>query len=122
VPVLMTLPPLDADRYFKWVSKNSTPVGDKILTWLGSVCKIYWWQERYSSAITSIAQETGTHCIDVRSAFLKTPDFRQFLCIDGIHPNEQGHKIIAEKIIEYIGNGYNYLLKSDASLNPALSV
>ena len=122
VPILMTLPPLDADRYFKWVSKNSSAIGDKILTWLGSVCKIYWWQERYSSAIARIAQETGTHCIDIRSAFLKTPDFRQYLCIDGIHPNEQGHVIIAEKFIEYISNGYNYLLKSDASLNPVLSV
>lgn len=117
IPVLMTLPPLDADRYFKWISKNSSIMGDKILTWLGSVSKIYWWQERYNSAIISTAQETKTRCIDIRSAFLKTPDFRQFLCIDGIHPNQKGHILIAEKIMEYISNGYNYLLREDAAFS-----
>lgn len=113
VPVLMTLPPLDPDRYFKWISKNSSAIGEKIMTWLGSVNKIYWWQERYNSAIISIAQETRTRWIDIRSAFLKTPDFRQFLCIDGIHPNNQGHRLIAEKILEYISNGHGYLLKAN---------
>jgi len=111
IPVLMTIPPLDAERYFKWVSKNSTLAGGKILEWLGTVSKIYWWQERYNSAILSIAQETRTRWIDVRSAFLKQPDFRQFLCIDGIHPNEKGHRIIAEKIFNYISADYKYLLK-----------
>ena len=114
IPVLMTLPPLDCDRYFKWISKNSSIMGDKILTWLGSVSKIYWWQERYNSAIISTAQETGTRWIDIRSAFLKNPDFRQFLCVDGIHPNQKGHILIAEKIMEYITDGYKYLLKSEA--------
>lgn len=111
IPVLMTIPPLDADRYFRWISKNSQAVGSKILEWLGSVSKIYWWQERYNSAILNIAQETKTRWIDVRSAFLKQPDFRQFLCIDGIHPNDKGHKLIAEKIMNYISSEYKYLLK-----------
>ena len=111
IPVLMTIPPLDADRYFKWISKNSGIIGEKILSWLGSVSKIYWWQERYNSAILNIAQETRTRWIDIRSAFLKSPDFRQLLCIDGIHPNEKGHRVIAEKIIEYISKDYKYLLK-----------
>lgn len=111
VPVLMTIPPLDADRYFRWISKNSAAVGGKILEWLGSVSKIYWWQERYNSAILNIAQETRTRWIDVRSAFLRQPDFRQFLCIDGIHPNEKGHRLIAEKIMNYISSEYKYLLK-----------
>ena len=114
IPVLMTLPPLDCDRYFKWISKSSSIMGDKILTWLGSVSKIYWWQERYNSAIISTAQETKTRCIDIRSAFLKTPDYRQFLCIDGIHPNNQGHRLIADKILEYINNGHGYLLKANS--------
>ncbi|UWG99185.1 SGNH/GDSL hydrolase family protein [Dehalobacter sp. DCM] len=115
VPVLMTLPPLDADRYFQWVSKNSTELGKNILTWLGSVNKIYWWQERYNSVIVSLAQETRTRWIDVRSAFLKTPDFTQLLCIDGIHPNEAGHKIIAQKVIDYLKRDYLFLLKDTTS-------
>ncbi len=112
VPVLLSLPPLDPDKYFKWVSQNSAAAGEKILTWLGSVNKIYWWQERYNSAIISIAQETRTKWIDIRSAFLNTPDFRKFLCIDGIHPNREGHQLIADKIMEYLNtHKYTYLLK-----------
>ncbi|MGI6777902.1 MAG: SGNH/GDSL hydrolase family protein [Acetivibrionales bacterium] len=110
IPVLMNLPPIDADRYFKWISRNSSVAGDKILTWLGSVGKIYWWQERYNSLILSVAQETKTRLIDIRGAFLKYPDFRKFICVDGIHPNEEGHKIIAGRIIEYIRSNYVFLL------------
>lgn len=110
VPVLLTLPPLDAEKYFKWISKNSAVVSEKILEWLGSVSKIYWWQERYNAAILNIARETQTRWIDIRSAFLNNPDFTEFLCKDGIHPNEKGHKVIASKIYEYIENSYGFLL------------
>jgi acyl-CoA thioesterase-1 len=111
VPVLLNLPPVDADRYFKWISKNSTYMGERILKWLGSVCKIYWWQERYNSAILDIADETGTRLIDIRSPFLKYPDYREFICADGIHPNEKGHRLIADKIIEYVKLNYDFLLR-----------
>lgn len=111
IPVLMTIPPIDADRYFKWISKNDPGTAEKILVWLDSVSKIYWWQERYNSAILTIARETKTRLIDIRSAFLKKPDYRLFYCKDGIHPNAQGQKLIADKIIEYISNGYSFLLK-----------
>ncbi len=111
VPILFTLPPLDADRYFKWVSKNSAAAGHRIFSWLGSITKIYWWQERYNSAIVSIAEETKTRLIDIRSAFLHSPDFTKFICIDGIHPNREGHRLIAEKVVEYIRLNYSSLLK-----------
>lgn len=110
VPVLLNLPPLDADRYFKWISRNSAAAGEKILEWLGTVTKIYWWQERYNSAIISIAKETGTRLIDIRSAFLRQPDFTKLLCKDGIHPNEKGHGIIAEQIYSYVKSNYKFLL------------
>lgn len=111
-PVLLNLPPIDADRYFKWISKNSTVMGENILKWLGSVSKIYWWQERYNSAISTIANETKTRLIDIRSTFLNHTDYREFLCIDGIHPNKHGHKIIAEKIFDYVKKDYSFLLRT----------
>ncbi len=111
IPVLLTLPPLEADRYFKWVSKNSIEAAKNILSWLGSVNKIYWWQERYNAAILKVAEETDTKFIDIRGAFLEHPDFSNFLCKDGIHPNQNGHKVIAEKIIDYIRPYYSFLLK-----------
>jgi acyl-CoA thioesterase-1 len=104
MPILMTLPPLNADHYLKWVSKNNPLAEMNILRWLGSVTRIYWWQERYSSTIIKVAEETKTRWIDIRGAFLQYPDFNKFLCLDGIHPNQDGHKIIADKIIDFITN------------------
>jgi acyl-CoA thioesterase I len=110
VPVLMTLPPLDADRFLKWVSRQDSVAEGKILEWLGSVTKIYWWQERYSSSISSVAERTKTRLIDVRGAFLHTPDFTHLICRDGMHPNEGGHELIAKTIVDYISRDSAFLL------------
>lgn len=113
IPVLMSLPPIDADRYFKWISKYNDSMGKNILKWLGSVNKIYWWQEKYNSAVINVAQETGTVWIDVRGAFLQTPDYTRLICKDGIHPNTEGHRVIANKIYEFVKCNYRFLLKDD---------
>ena len=34
--------------------------------------------------------------IDIRSAFLVRKDYTDYLCEDGIHPNEKGHRLIRE--------------------------
>lgn len=115
VPVVMTLPPLNADKYLKWISKNDPLTEINILKYIGSVSRIYWWQEKYSSAVLKIAEETNTKWIDIRGAFLQYPDFTKFICSDGIHPNEAGHKIIANKIIDFIKAEYAYLLKDKAN-------
>jgi len=111
IPVVMTLPPLNADRYLKWISKNDLLTETNILKYIGSATRIYWWQEKYSSAVLKIAEETNTIWIDIRGAFLQYPDFTKFICLDGIHPNEVGHKIIANKIIDFIKTDYAFLLK-----------
>ncbi|WP_304440912.1 hypothetical protein [Thermoanaerobacter sp. YS13] len=36
---------------------------------------------------------------------------RNLLCEDGIHPNEEGHKIMAHKIDEYLRKHYPFILK-----------
>lgn len=115
ISVVMTLPPLNADRYLKWISKNDPLAETNILEWLGYITKIYWWQEKYSSAVLRIAEETNTKWIDIRGAFLQFPDFSKLLCLDGIHPNEFGHKIIADKIIDFIKSDYAYLIKDNTS-------
>lgn len=111
IPVLMTLPPLDPEKYFKWISKKSEEYAENILKWLGSVDQIYTWHECYNQVIKEIAEETKTNLIDVRSAFLSSDNYTAYLCIDGIHPNVSGHRLIADKIIDYLKVNYNYLLK-----------
>jgi len=119
VPVLMTLPPLNALNYFKWFTRGDTEKGKNILKWLDDVWRIYWWQERYSSAVKTIAEERNAHCIDIRQAFLKKLDFRKFVCLDGIHPNIFGHEFIALEILKYIAGKAKEMLALPA-LTPVL--
>ena len=111
VPVLMTLPPLEPNRYFKWICKSNAESEKNVLSWLGSVKKIYTWHEQYNSKIVEIAEKNCTELLNVRRAFLKESDYSQYLCIDGIHPNAKGHKLIADKIMEHINSNYRFLLK-----------
>jgi len=111
VPVLMTLPPLDAEKYLRWVGRGGEEARANILKWLGSVSKLYWWQERYNAAILKIAEETETRSIDIRGEFLLRSDFQELLCADGIHPNADGHRVIADGILGYIRPHAPYLLK-----------
>ena len=43
IPVLMTLPPLDSKRYFKWVTKGDEAAGRNVLCFLGSEIEIFNW-------------------------------------------------------------------------------
>ena len=110
VPVLVSLPPLDPDKYFRWISHNSEQAKTNILQFIGSISHIYAWHERYNAAILRVAEETKTRLIDIRSAFLQEDDYTKLICADGIHPNKEGHKVIAEKILQYIQSNYTFLL------------
>ena len=98
-PLMFNLPPIDASRYFAWLSKGLN--AENILKWLGDVDHIFRWHKSYNDAICLIAEETGTPLVDVRSDFSKTPDFREYLCDDGIHPNSKGHRIIFETVSRF---------------------
>jgi lysophospholipase L1-like esterase len=97
-PILLTLPPLDAERYFRWVSAGLD--GGNILKWLGDVNRIYRWQEYYNMAVCRVAAELHAPLLDIRSAFLEQRDYNALLCEDGIHPNEKGHKLISSVLTE----------------------
>ncbi len=111
-PVLATLPPLDPIRYFGWVSRFDAEAPKRILDWLGTESRMYWWQERYNTAVLSVAQMTDCPVLDLRGALLKTPDYRQHYCVDGIHPDEYGHKIMANNILKTLSLSAPQLLKA----------
>jgi len=103
LPVLMTLPPIDSMRYLNHICRNGLNK-EAILNYLqGDAQKIARFQELYSLKITSIAKETKTALIDVRSAFIQRCDFGSLICDDGIHPNREGHLLIASSLAEYLG-------------------
>ena len=99
-PILMTLPPLDAKKFFDWVTQNVVSAKN-VLTWLGDINRIYRWQELYSLTILDLAKENDIEVIDTRKAFLSSQNFQSLLCKDGMHPNHKGQQIIAKAIIDF---------------------
>lgn len=102
IPVILSLPPLEPKRYFDTFSKNLNK--SKIMEWLGgSTQRIYQWHESYNDMLPQLAEETGSYFLDIRQAFLKHRNPEQFMCADGIHPNEKGHQLIASALMEMLG-------------------
>lgn len=98
-PIITTLPPLDAQKFFHWFCKSLNKVN--VLKWLGSVDAIYRWHENYSRTVEKIAAETNTLLVDLRSAFLKHRSLKCLLCADGMHPNTEGQRIITQAFLEF---------------------
>jgi len=99
-PIMMSLPPIDAERYFSWITRKGLS-REAILSWLGDISAIYRHQELYSNAIAKVARETRSLFVDVRSSFLARRDFKSLICEDGIHPSEEGHKLIFEAFSDF---------------------
>ena len=99
-PVIMNLPPIDSERYFDFISRGLN--AQNILSWLGAKHVIHDFHRQYSLTLDSIAAELDCLLIDVRSAFLSQKDYRSFLCADGIHPNESGHRLIQDVFRNYM--------------------
>lgn len=99
-PVLMTLPPIDAERYFAFISRKKDPA--RILQFLGDVQMIYRHHELYSNAVEKIAREMETPLIDVRSRFLNRCQFQTLIGPDGIHLNEAGYEVLCGEINGFI--------------------
>lgn len=99
-PVLLSLPPIDAKRYFAWISRGLN--AENILHFLGDIEYIYRWHEMYNLAVYRLALAHHVPLIDISSAFLQTENYQRLICEDGIHPNENGHSLISETITRYV--------------------
>lgn len=97
-PLLITPLPLHAERYFRWVTRGLN--ADAVLRALRDVNHIYRWQERYTVAMRDVARSTHCRLLDLRDVFLAQPDYEGLMCVDGIHPNDRGHLLLTETILE----------------------
>ena len=102
VPVVLSLPPIDADRYFNYISSTMTEdEKQNIRSWLnGSINNINYGHELYNLETIKIAHQMLVPWIDITSTFLSTRNYRDYLCADGLHPNEKGQKIIADTVLK----------------------
>ena len=99
-PSLMSLPPMDAEKYLSWITRAGLN-RENILKCLGDTQMIYRFQELYSHTIMMLAYETKSLFVDVRAAFLDKHNYKDLLCDDGIHPNEEGHQLIKQVFSQF---------------------
>jgi len=98
-PILMTLPPINSDRYLDHICRGGLD-RNRILHWLGDLYNIERYQELYSLRVATVALETQTQLIDIRSGFLAKRNCNSLICIDGIHPSAKGHELIMDLLRE----------------------
>lgn len=100
-PILMTLPPVDADRHLHFIGKDDTGRRN-ILQWLGDAHMIYRFHELYSRTVEQVARATGAILVDVRGRFLDKHNLKELLGEDGIHLSEKGYRMIGEAFSDFI--------------------
>ena len=99
-PVLMTLPPIDGQRYFQFISRRAD--GGSILRWRGDGGRIYRHQELYSDAVAALAMTEGLPLIDVRRQFLPMRDLPRYIAADGIHLTMTGYRCLFDTLAGWI--------------------
>lgn len=99
-PVLMTLPPIDAELYLSFLKRSGLDC-DNILKWLGDVQMIYRFHEGYSNAVKQIGGETGCPVVDVRAYFLDKLRYRELISVDGLHPSEKGYALVEQAFTDF---------------------
>lgn len=99
-PILMTLPLIDYRRFYAFVTRN---MGDRdqrnVLSWLGGQEEhIRNYHDMYSLAVYQIGYQERVPVLDITSPFLRNRNYLPYLCVDGIHPSQQGHDLIAASV------------------------
>ncbi len=99
-PIMLSLPPIIPDLYFNFFTrKMNTTQKQNIIEWLGGTTDyISRWHEMYNVQLFKIAKNLSIPIIDITTPFLEISNLKRFFCSDGIHPNENGHQLIAETI------------------------
>ena len=94
-PILMSLPPIVGDRYLDFIVSKGLD-RDNLMQFLGDAHQIYRWHEAYSLVVTQLAAKNKCLYVPVRETFLTRRNSTDLICADGIHPNEQGHRLMQE--------------------------
>ena len=100
-PIIISLPPIDSEYYFSFISRlMSSEQRENIYSWLGGdVNVIARWHEMYNRALFELSKLMQAPIIDITTPFDKFQGaMRTLYCSDGIHPNAEGHKLIAASI------------------------
>lgn len=98
MPVLLSLPPIEHKRFFDWISHGLSE--ENILRFLQEKEFIYRWHEMYNSIVFGLAQSENVKILDIRKDFLEHKTIQDYICSDGMHPNEKGHNLIGNALLD----------------------
>ena len=103
-PIMLSLTPLDPERYFNHFTGSMDKRQKAVIKeWLGGTYEtISSWHEMYNLQVFKLAIALKVPIIDITSVFFSKKDYRDYLCEDGIHPNENGHRLIADAICDHL--------------------
>ena len=94
-PVIMNLIPYICDKWFKTIAKGHDQAA--ILQFLdGSAETLGKNQEIYYKALMDFVSKNNIQLIDAWKLFSKLDKQEKYMCDDGIHPNEEGYKLLAD--------------------------
>lgn len=102
-PVLVTAPELVVSNWIKYIAIGLDK--EKINSFIeNEPNKLLQNQEEYMQAFHQMAKEKNVQLIDIRSQFKKSPNSNLLMCKDGVHPNIEGHKFMADIFIQQLPN------------------
>lgn len=93
IPICCNLQPIDNEKFFATFEPYRNFRRNTDL----DPCT---WQEKYSEMITVICQEAAVPLIDIRAPLLA--ELPYVMASDGVHPNDRGHELIANRILEML--------------------
>ena len=104
-PVLLSLPPIAANKFYNFICQNRNK--ENILKYLGgNINNINNWHEMYNLAVFRVGAMLGVPVLDITSPFFALKNYETYFCEDGMHPNEKGHKLIAEALQNRLENAF----------------
>ncbi|MCI5696264.1 MAG: SGNH/GDSL hydrolase family protein [Spirochaetia bacterium] len=100
-PVLVTAPDLAIPYWKEYITRGLDK--EKIAQFIGHDPYVLLRnQEEYMEALHQIAKEKNVQLIDMRVEFRKTSDPMSLMCKDGVHPNIEGHKLMADVFVKLL--------------------
>lgn len=100
-PVLVTAPDLAIPYWKEYITRGLDK--EKIAQFIGDDPYVLLRnQEEYMEALRQISKEKNVQLIDMRVEFRKTSDPMSLMCKDGVHPNIEGHKLMADVFVKLL--------------------
>jgi lysophospholipase L1-like esterase len=100
--VACTIAPIDSKRFFDTVIGRVADKSKVLEFFNGDFNTIHRHQEMFNNEILKNAYWYGLPVIDLREKFLESNEFENLMCLDGIHPNQNGQREIFNAVKEFI--------------------